>query len=180
RIFVPPLPQERAAAAVPAGPTEPLPDVSASEVIGLLEYLHQRGDEEEVVRIADNTNREFARVVFIVKAAELLGFVNTPLQMVVLTAIGKHLVGATPEERKTLWRERLLTLRLFREVYDVLQRQPDRVVDSDFVLETIVTRMPYENYEKVFNTFVHWARFGELFAYDKETHRITLPPQPAG
>ena len=54
------------------------------------------------------------------------------------------------------------------------KRQPDRAVDSDFVLETIVTRMPYENYEKLFQTFVHWARFGELFAYDEATHRITL------
>jgi cobalt-zinc-cadmium resistance protein CzcA len=173
RIFVPPLPEERAG--VPAGPPEPLPDVSASEIIGLLEYLHQRGGEEDIVRIADETNREFARVVFIVKAAELLGFIDTPLQMVVLTATGKRFVEATPEERKDLWRDQLLTLRLFREVYDVLQRQPDRAVDSDFVLETIVTRMPYENYEKVFNTFVRWARFGELFAYDETTQRITLP-----
>src|SRR5262249_53206730 len=55
-IFVPPLPEARAAVAL--GPTEPLPDVSASEVIGLLEYLHARGDEEEIVRIAEDTNRE--------------------------------------------------------------------------------------------------------------------------
>jgi hypothetical protein len=55
-----------------------------------------------------------------------------------------------------LWREWLLTPRVFKEVYDVLQ--PDREVDLDFVLETIVTRMPYENYEKVFNTFVGRAK----------------------
>ena len=73
--------------------------------VGLLEYLHQRGDEEAVVRIADDTNREFARVVFIVKAAELLGFASTPLHMVVLTPEGKRFVEATPDERKTLWRE---------------------------------------------------------------------------
>jgi hypothetical protein len=173
RIVVPPLPE--AATGVALGPTEPLPDVSASEIIGLLEYLHQRGDEEELVRIADDTNREFARVVFIVKAAELLGLVTTPLQLVALTPTGKHFVQANAEDRKDLWRERLLTLRLFREVYEVLQRQPDRAVDSDFVLETIVTRMPYENYEKVFDAFIRWARFGELFAYDETTRRIRLP-----
>jgi cobalt-zinc-cadmium resistance protein CzcA len=173
RIFVPPLPEGRAG--VPAGPTEPLPDVSASEIIGLLEYLHQRGGEEDIVRIADETNREFARVVYIVKAAELLGLIDTPLQMVVLTAIGKRLVEATPEDRKLLWRDQLLTLQLFREVYDTLQRQPDRAIDSDFILETIVTRMPYENYEKVFHTFVAWARYGELFVYDEVSQRISLP-----
>src|SRR5262249_35322352 len=173
RIFVPPLP-EGAASATPPDPPEPLPDVSASEVIGLLEYLHQRGDEEEIVRIADDTNREFARVVFIVKAAELLGFVDTPLQMVVLTATGKRFVEAAPDDRKAGWREQLLTLHLFREVHEVLQRQPEHVVDSDFVLETIVTRMPYEHYEQVFNTFIRWARFGELFGYDETTKQIVL------
>src|SRR5262249_40699534 len=171
-IFVPPLPEERAG--VPAAPTEPLPDVSAAEVIGLLEYLHARGGEEALARIAESTNREFARVVYIVNAAEMLDFIDRPLHMVVLTALGNRFVEATPAERKTLWRDQLLTLSLFREVFDVLQRQPDHAVDSDFVLETIVTRMPYENYEKVFSTFVRWARFGELFAYDEGTQRITL------
>ena len=154
--------------------TEPLPDVSAAEVIGLLEFLHRRGDQEDIVRIADETNREFARIVYIVKAAELLDVAETPLNMVVLTKEGRRLVEAMPEDRKALWRERLLTLRLFREVYELLERQPDRTVDSDFVLETIVMSMPYENYEKVFGTFIRWARFGGLFAYDESTQRISI------
>src|SRR5262249_22878797 len=157
RIFVPPLVQEKTG--VPAGPTGPLPDVSVTEIVGLLEYLHQHGDEEDIADVADNLNREFARIVLIVKAGELLGFIDTPLQMVVLTETGKRFVEATPENRKELWRERLLTLRLFHEVLEVLQRQPDGSVDADFVLETIVTRMPYENYNKIFNTFLHWARY---------------------
>ena len=127
-----------------------------------------------MVRIAADTGRELARVVFIVNAAELLGFASTPLHMVVLTAEGRRFVEATPDERKTLWRERLLTLRLFREVYELLQQQPDHTVDSDFVLETIVMFMPYEKYERVFNTFIRWARFGGLFAYDETTQRISL------
>jgi cobalt-zinc-cadmium resistance protein CzcA len=174
RIFVPPLTGLKPVAAVPTAPTEPLPDVPATEVIALLEYLQQHGGEEEVLRIAARTNRDFAHVVFLVKAAELLGFVSTQLQMAALTDAGKHFVEAPPEERKQVWREQLLTLRLFHEVNEVLQRQPEHVVDSDFVLETIVTRMPYENYEKVFHTFVRWARYGDLFAYDERTHKLSL------
>src|SRR5262249_11821269 len=172
RIFVPPLVQEKAG--VPTGPTGPLPDVSVTEIVGLLEYLHQHGDEEDIADVADNLNREFARIVLIVKAGELLGFIDTPLQMVVLTATGKHFVEAGPDDRKAIWRERLLTLRLFHEVLEVLQRQPDGSVDADFVLETIVTRMPYENYNKIFNTFLHWGRYGELFGYDEVTKRLTF------
>ena len=58
--------------------------------------------------------------------------------------------------------------------YDLLQREPDHAIDRDFVLETIVTRMPYENYEKIFNTFIRWARFGDLFAYDETVQQISL------
>ena len=85
-----------------------------------------------------------------------------------------------PEQRKALWREQLLTLRLFHDVHEVIQRTSDHVIDRDFVLETIVTRMPYENYEKVFSTFVRWARFGDLFAYDETVQVISPGPQPPG
>jgi cobalt-zinc-cadmium resistance protein CzcA len=175
RICVPPLPESRPAPGVPPGLVEPLPDVSAVEIIELIEYLHGRGGQEDIVRIADDTGREFARVVYTVKAAEMLGVAETPLNMVLLTDEGKRFVEATPDERKTLWRERLLKLRLFREVYELLQRQPDHAVDSDFVLETIVMSMPRENYERVFQTFIRWARFGGLFVYDETTQRISLP-----
>ena len=86
RICVPPLPESRPAPGVPPGLVEPLPDVSAVEVIELLEYLHRRGGQEDMIRIADDTGREFARVVYIVKAAEMLGVAETPLNMVALTA----------------------------------------------------------------------------------------------
>jgi hypothetical protein len=172
RIFVPPLPQ---VSDIRALTIEPLPDVSAVDLIALLEHLEQREGEEELVRITEETHREFARVVFTVKAGELLGFIDTPGSLVVLTETGKRFVEASAEDRKTLWRDQILTLHLFREIYEVLQRQPDRAVDADFVLETIVTRMPHENYERVFNTLVRWARFGELFIYDEASQRITLP-----
>ena len=127
--------------------------------------------------ICDETNREFARVIAVVKAAEMLGFIETPGQMVVLEPKGKSFVEGSLDERKALWREQLLTLRLFRDVYDLIQAHPEHAIDRDFILETIVTRMPYENYERIFNTFIRWARFGDLFAYDETVQRITLGPQ---
>jgi cobalt-zinc-cadmium resistance protein CzcA len=177
RIFVPPLPEERGVPTIPAGPAEALPDVSAAEVVSLVEYLRQNPEEQDIIRIADRTNREVARMMYIVRAAELLGFVDTPLHIVVLTATGRRFVEETPQDRIALWRERLMTLNLFREVHDLLQRQPDHSVESDFVLETIVLRLPYENYERVFQTFVRWARFGELFSYDEATQRLALRSQ---
>jgi hypothetical protein len=56
----------------------------------------------------------------------------------------------------------------------VLQKQPQHEVDRDFVLETIIMRMPQENYERIFETFIRWARFGDLFSYDETTNTVSL------
>ena len=104
----------------------------------------------------------------------MLDFVDTPKRMVVLEPVGKQFVSADPDERKAIWRDQLLKLQLFREVYEILQRQPAHELDQDFVLETIVMHMPHENYEKVFDTFIGWARFGEMLTYDRDSGKITL------
>lgn len=59
-------------------------------------------------------------------------------------------------------------------IYDTLKQQAGKQIDRDFVLETIVMQMPQENYEKVFETFVQWAHFGNLLEYDATTEVISL------
>jgi cobalt-zinc-cadmium resistance protein CzcA len=165
-------PQEEWAVALPAG-TEPLPNVSPEEIFGTLKYLHLHGRGEEIIRIAHDTGQNFAHAMTLVKTAELLGFLKSSQQMAILTPAGKQLVEADPEARKKLWREHLLNLPLFQEVFAVIQRQPDHAVAKDFVLETIVLRMPYEDFERIFDTFIAWARYGDLFVYDEETETIS-------
>ena len=152
---------------------EPLPHALPSQIIGLLEYLEARGGREEIFRIAADTHQEFGQIINIVEGAELLDFIDTPKRMVVLEPIGERIVRATPEERPELWRARILHLWLFKMVHDAL-KQAGEQINRDFVLETIVMQMPQENYEKVFETFITWAHFGNLFAYDEETEAISL------
>ena len=153
---------------------EPIPSVSAVEIVGLLELLHNRGGKEDVFRIAVAASKEFGHVIAVVKAAEMLNFVDTPKSTVILEPLGKWFVQASAEDRKAIWRNQLLTLSLFREIHDVLGRQRKHAVDRDFVLETIVIRLPQENYERVFETLVGWARFGDLFRYDEAKDTVSL------
>jgi NitT/TauT family transport system ATP-binding protein len=162
------------AAGPAASAIEPLPEATSSEIVGLLEYLDARGGKEDVFRIAADTNREFGRTITVVKAAELLDFVDTPKRLVILEPDGVRFVRASPEDRKAIWRGQLLKLRLFRDIHDLLQRQPKHEIDRDFLLETFVMTMPQENYETMFQTFIRWARFGDLFAYDETTETISL------
>jgi NitT/TauT family transport system ATP-binding protein len=157
-----------------AAPLEPLPEATASEIVGLLEYLHARGGKEDLFRIAQDSRHKFDRMLSIVKAAELLNFVETPKRLVVLEPDGERFLQADAEQRKVLWREQLLKLGLFRLVNETMQRQPDHTIDRDFLLETLILRLPEENAEKLFETFIRWARFGNLFAYDERTGVIAM------
>ncbi|HEX4591852.1 MAG TPA: nitrate/sulfonate/bicarbonate ABC transporter ATP-binding protein [Gemmataceae bacterium] len=163
---------------VPAVPTRPpaveaLPRALPNEIVGLLEYLDVRGGREDLFRIANDTARQFGAMIEIVEAAELLDFVDTPKRLVVLDAVGRRYLAAKPEDRPAVWREQLLKLKLFHDVADALKRQNGEPVPKMFVLETLVLHLPQEDYEQQFDTFVQWARFGDLFAYNEATQEIT-------
>ncbi|HEX7676902.1 MAG TPA: AAA-associated domain-containing protein, partial [Thermoanaerobaculia bacterium] len=72
-----------------------------------------------------------------------------------------------------IWREHLLKLRLFQDVSALLQREEGEV-GADIVREMIILALPRENYEELFETMVRWARFGNLFAYEDDTDRLSL------
>lgn len=153
---------------------EPLPFASSSEILGLLEYLDARGGKEDVFRIATDTDKEFGRTIAVVKAAELLDLVDTPKRMVALDGSGIRLVRAGPEGRKAIWREQLKKLGLFKALLNSIRNSENKFITKEFVLETIVMAMPSEDYERTFDVLVGWGRFGDLFAYDEDTDRLSL------
>jgi NitT/TauT family transport system ATP-binding protein len=170
------LPDLPEAAPTPAAapPPEILPSANAADVIGLIEWLDARGGQDDVFRIAAESGREFGQLLTVVKAAELLDLVDTPKRLAVLTAEGKAFVAAGPEGRKALWREKLLALKLFADVRQSLLQAVDHRLPREFVLETIVMRMPAEDYDRVFDVWIGWARYGDLFAYDEYDGMVSL------
>lgn len=159
----------------PVNVYEPLPEVSASEVIGIIEYLDARGGRDDLFRIASDTGQEFGRIILVVKAAEMLDMVDTPKRTVQLSPDGQRFVKGDLEQRKQVWREQLLKLRLFREIHQLIERQPGKEAEKDLVIEKIVIALPTENWDKTFETVVRWARFGRLFSYDEDTDRLRVP-----
>jgi NitT/TauT family transport system ATP-binding protein len=154
---------------------EPIPHVLPSEIVGLLEYLDARGGREDVFRIGADTGREFGALMAAANAAEMLDLVDTPRRMVVLAPAGQRFVKASPADRKELWAERVRGLQLFRAVEEAVERSPDRRVSRDFVLETLALHTPSEHFERTFEYFVAWARFGGLLAYDETTETLGKP-----
>ena len=151
-----------------------LPPSTTSEIVGLLEYLEAHGGKEEIFEMSANLHLEFGRVITVTKGAEILGFVDTPKEDVVLTPVGWQFVPAGADERKRIWRNQLLTIKVFRDLNTRLQQHPEEPIPADEVKEMIIIALPHENYETMFDTIVRWARFGNLFAYDEDTEKITL------
>jgi NitT/TauT family transport system ATP-binding protein len=162
---------------VPVAPAavELLPPAKAGAIVGLLEYLASHGGREDVFRIATETRREYGDVIAAVNAAELLDLVDTPRRTVMLEPLGQKFVQAERDERRAIWRRQCMRLQLFKRVADAIERAPEHRVDVDFVYETIVLLMPDEDYERVFDLFTSWTRYGNVFEYDEDARVFAKP-----
>jgi NitT/TauT family transport system ATP-binding protein len=152
---------------------EPLPEVTITEVVGLLEVLGSRGGRENVFALAEDLGREFGATLSVVKAAELIDLVDTPKQDVMLTDVGRKILEKNIEERKLLLRDQVLQLRVVADVYEQIKNAGGKL-DEDVVLTTAAMRLPYEDPERLLRTLVGWARTADLFDYDPERHVLFI------
>jgi NitT/TauT family transport system ATP-binding protein len=168
------LPDQPEAVAPPRDAIEPIPDCRPSEIIGLLEYLDARGGTDDLFRVVAETSSDFGHVITVTKAAEILDMVDTPRRAVTLTPLGRQILAAALPDRRKLWRDQILKLALFRRLAEVIDRQPRKRVDRDFVLEMLALALPGENPERLWNTLIMWAQYGGLLDYDDHTDELTL------
>lgn len=178
------LPEEPPKAAVEAGaaPTipdiEPVPCVNLGEVFGLLEVLRDNGGQMPVFKLDALTDYDFGHTLAVVKAGEMLDFLDTPKNQVVLTPLGKQLLDAEMNARKIITNKQLQTLGAFRFVLQILSEAKEHRLSGEVVQEELVVRLPTEDVDQLFKTIVAWGRFAELFGYSAEDQFLYLD-QPA-
>jgi NitT/TauT family transport system ATP-binding protein len=127
-----------------------------------------------VFDLVEDLGHDFGKIMAVVKAAELLDFVDTPKQEVILDEPGRRFLAASIPERKRDVRERVSQLRIFRDILDQIQRADEHELDADHVLSTIAVRLPYEDSERLFRTLVNWARHANLFDHDVERQKLFI------
>jgi len=143
---------------------EPLPNVNMGEVMGLVQTL---GNEpESIFALSQRLKREFSTFLSVIKAAELIGLVETPGQTVRLTAKGTEFRHADLKRRKTLMYDLLLDLKIFRHFTDRIDHSEEKQIEEKDVLEDLGQLFPGERPKILFKTMVGWARYAELFSYD--------------
>lgn len=164
------------AAAGRASPLEAVPPVDVLEVIGLLEVLQDRGGCMTVFQLHDLTTYDFGHTLAVVVAGEMLDFLDTPRETVLLTERGRRFLVSNVNERKDLFRTQLRQLSLFAHVLHLLERAGAGGLPRDAIEEEMVVRGAAKaaDVERLFQTVVAWGRFAEVIAYNPVQQRLYL------
>ncbi len=168
------------AAATPAGGTvdvlavEPVPRVHLGEVFGLMEILRDNGGAMDVFRLDGLTDYDFGHTLSVVKAGEMLDFLDTPKNRVVLTPLGAKFLDADINGRKTLLNQQLQKLGIFKFLVQILKEAKEGRLPEEIVREELVIKLPTEDLEAMTRTIISWGRFAELIGYSSETDEIYL------
>lgn len=164
-----------AAVTTPSQPVyEPLPPVSSGDVVSFVEYLDSHGGQGDVFVLAHEFGKEFSDLINIVKAAEMLDFIDTPKHRTVLTPLGHRFSDMDTDEQKVVWKQQLLTLSIFKTIHAEVQSSRNSIMLDDEVQERLAQLLPNENPEFTFDTFINWARFGNLLAFDEDSDEVSL------
>ncbi|EEF60171.1 ABC transporter ATP-binding protein [Pedosphaera parvula] len=166
------MPDEVVTPAAP--PTIPgIPNVSLLATIGLLEILENEG-EMELFALAKQVDKEFTQMLLFVKAAELLGWVTTPGQNVLLTSEGRKFLAADVNARKQLLNAKLRSIFVFDLVLRMLKNAENHELEEEVVLSELAMLYPHEKPHRVLRTIIAWGRYAELFKYNS-TRKVIYP-----
>ena len=143
---------------------ENIPYVESSRILGFLEVLKNDEGKARLFELAAQMKEEFGSVISIAKAVEILNFVETPGQDVIMTDLGSRFIEADSSTQKILFKKQLLMIKIFSLIVDKIA-ELETLSEAD-LKEEISSRFPYENADKMVDTIVDWGRYAEIFEFD--------------
>ena len=163
-------------------PVVPVPPTGLSKVLGLLEILDDHGGKEDIYKLARELRDSFGELLLIIKAAEVLGFVDTPGGDLVMQPLGKQIIELPVNQKKKLIAGQIAKLPLFVHFRDFLLRQPDHSTSRKDILEEIGRVLPTERPKPQYDALLNWGRYAEIFSYsrDTDTFHLVEPVDNAG
>jgi NitT/TauT family transport system ATP-binding protein len=152
-----------------------LPHATAGGMAGLLEFLNERGGQEDLYHLAEELLMEVDDLFPIVDAAVLLGFAKSTQGDVQITPMGKEFAEADIKERKKIFRDALLShVTVIQQMRNALERKSDRALPLEFFRDVLDEHFPQDEAQRQIDTALNWGRYAELFSYDSESDRLLL------
>ena len=155
-------------------PVVPIPPTGLSKVLGLLEILDDHGGKEDIYKLARELRDSFGELLLIIKAAEVLGFVDTPGGDLVMQPLGKQIIEVPVNQKKKLIAGQIAKLPLFVHFRDYLMQRPDHSASRQDIIEEIGRVLPTERPKPQYDALVNWGRYTEIFSYSRDTDTFHL------
>jgi NitT/TauT family transport system ATP-binding protein len=152
-----------------------LPHARPGSIAGLAELLNDRGGKEDLYRIAEELLMDVDDLLPIVEAASLLSFVKSERGDIELTPSGKAFAEADISMRKVLFREAALAhVTLLQQMNSALASKSDHTMPMELFRDTLDEHFSDDDVQRQIETALNWGRYGDIFAYDSESDRLSL------
>lgn len=155
-------------------PLEILPNANPIEVTGILEAIATEGGAIDVFILASDIGKDFGHTLYLVKAAELLGLVDTPKQQVVLTRDGQQFVRSEINARKRMLNDKFSKLLIVQKTTELLKGSVIVRIPLNDLIEKVGQWLPNEDPSKVTEALISWGRYSEYFGYNDITKSVYL------
>lgn len=151
-----------------------LPPVPIADVIGLTELLSDHKGQLDIFELPRLIEKDFSEALTTVKAAELIGFLDTPYQKVILTRLGQQIAQGDVNARKDTIKTQLQGLRMVKLLIELLQNQEELALPYSRVVDWLQEKQPAINAKTAIDTLIDWGRYGGLFRYSSDEEMLFL------
>ncbi len=156
----------------------PLPPTGLSKVLGLLEILDDHGGREDIYKLARELRDSFGELIIIIKAAEILEFVETPGGDLVLLPLGKQVIELPVNEKKKIISQQVAKLPLIDHMINFLRDREEHQASRPEVIEELTRVLPTERPKPQFDALVNWGRYSELMTFSRDEDILRLSDKP--
>ncbi|MDE1940473.1 MAG: nitrate/sulfonate/bicarbonate ABC transporter ATP-binding protein [Alphaproteobacteria bacterium] len=171
---------ERQARQAPTtGPTldTPLTHVSSGLIAGLIEAVAASpyNGKADLPDIASDLQLEIDELFPVTEALQLLRLGDVEGGDIKLTHMGKRFADADTNERKEIFSRSLMScVPLAAHIRRVLDERANHAAPRRRFIDELEDHMTEEAAEQTLRAVISWARFAELFSFDKETEMFSL------
>jgi len=155
-------------------PVVPVPPTGLLKVLGLLQVLDDHGGKEDIYKLARELRDSFGELLIIIKAAEVLGFVDTPGGDLVLQPLGKQIISLPTNQRKKIIGQQVAKLPLFVHFTQFLAARPDKSALRQEIMDELGRILPTERPKPQFDALMNWGRYAEIFSFSRDDDRLVL------
>ena len=159
------------------GLTRPLPEITISDLAGMLEYLSgQPQMANDLFRVAGDLSVDSDHLLSLTEVAELLSFAAVQKGDIQLTPLGETFAEASIQARKEIFASRIRRVPVFKWTLSLLKASENNRLKWKVIQTALELDFPPEEAEQQLNIVVDWGRYAEILSYDDDQEMIYFEP----